>query len=119
MYLLPEKLALDELVGQQINMVCLGPYDVQIMFEKGTIIQSLLKLEIEENNIKNLLFENELVDTSHIIKITKNEVKGVKRKSDTEFHIELNNNISLCFHTEESQYESINISMPNGALEII
>jgi len=119
MYLLPEILELDELVGQQINMVCVGPYDAQIIFERGVIIQSFLKLEGVVNGVRSLWFNGEWVDTSEIQIIPKQEVIAVSRASDTELRIELNNNIALCFHTDESQYESINIRMPDGSVDVI
>ena len=119
MYLLPEKLDLDELIGQVVNMVCVGPYDAQVIFEKGMVIQSLHKLEGEVKGVKILWFNGEWKDTSSIMKVPKQEVVAISRASDTELRIELTGNIALCFHTEESQYESINITMPNGDLEVI
>ena len=64
-------------------------------------------------------FSGEWVDSSNLMKVSKQEVVQVVRVSDTELQIKLTNKIVLSFYTEESQYESINILMPDGALEVI
>ena len=112
MYLLPDKLEINELIGQQINMVCVGPYDAQVHFDNGMVLQSFYRLEGEIAGVKTLWFNGERVNTSDVLKFPKQEVVGVKRISDKEFRIELTNSVTLCFHTEESMYESIN---PNVA----
>ena len=119
MYLLPEKLNLEELVGQEVNMVCVGPYDAQIKFEKDITIQALFKLSGEIKGNKSVWFSGEWVDTSNLLVVPKQEVKQILRASDTELQIKLTNEVTLSVYTEESQYESINISMPNGNLEVI
>lgn len=119
MYKLPSELNLEELVGQEVNMICVGPYDAQVKFEKGTTIQALFKLAGEIEGKKSVWFSGEWVDTSSILKVPKQEVVQVLRTSDTELQIVLSNNVKLSIYTEESQHESINISMPNGTLEII
>ncbi|MDH5573291.1 MAG: hypothetical protein OEY89_16130 [Gammaproteobacteria bacterium] len=116
---MPNELNLEELVGQEVNMICAGPYDAQIKFEKGVTIQSLFKLAGEVDGKTSVWFSGEWIDTSNLLKIPKQEVVAVLRKSDTELQIKLSNNVMLTIYTEESQYESINISMPNGALEVI
>jgi len=119
MYKLPSELNLDELVGQEINMICVGPYDAQVKFEKGMTIQSLFKLAGEIEGKYSVWFSGEWVDTSNLLKVPKQEVMQVLRASDTELQIVLSNDVKLSIYTEESQYESINISMPNGTLEVI
>ncbi|WP_027360720.1 hypothetical protein [Desulforegula conservatrix] len=119
MYLLPEKLKLNELVGHQINMICVGPYDAQVKFENGIIIQSSYKLEFEVKGLKTLCFDCEWLDTSSVHIFVTKEVVSVIRESDTVFRIELTGDSAICFHTEESMYESINIIMPDGTLEVI
>ena len=119
MYKLPRGLNLEELVGQEVNMICVGPYDAQIKFEKGVTIQSLFKLSGEVEGKKSVWFSGEWVDTSSLLKVPKQEVIKVLRASDTELQIILINNVKLSIYTEESQYESINITMQNGVLEII
>ena len=71
------------------------------------------------NGKKSVWFSGEWVDSSNLMKVSKQEVVQVVRVSDTELQIKLTNKIVLSFYTEESQYESINILMPDGALEVI
>ena len=119
MYILPKDLNLEELVGQEVNMICVGPYDAQIKFEKGVTIQALNKLSGEVDGKKFVWFSGEWVDTSNLLKVPKQEVVQILRESDTELQIKLSNSVILSIYTEESQYESINILMPNGELEVI
>jgi len=100
-------------------MICVGPYDAQIKFEKSIIIQSLFKLSGEIDGKLTDWFSGEWLDTSSLLKVPKQEVVKVLRASDTELQITLANNVKLSIYTEESQYECINISFPNGALEVI
>lgn len=71
------------------------------------------------NGKKSVWFSGEWVDSSNLMKVSKQEVVQVVRVSDTELQIKLTNEIVLSIYTEESQYESINILMPDGALEVI
>jgi hypothetical protein len=71
------------------------------------------------NGKKSVWFSGEWVDSSNLMKVPKQEVVQVVRVSDTELQIKLTNKIVLSIYTEESQYESINILMPDGALEVI
>lgn len=71
------------------------------------------------NGKKSVWFSGEWVDSSNLMKVSKQEVVQVVRVSDTELQIKLTNKIVLSFYTEDSQYESINILMPDGALEVI
>ena len=96
-----------------------APYDAQVKFEKGITIQSLFKLSGEVHGKKSVWFSGEWVDSSNLMKVPKQEVVQVVRVSDTELQIKLTNKIVLSIYTEETQYESINILMPDGALEVI
>jgi len=71
------------------------------------------------NGKKSVWFSGEWVDSSNLMKVPKQEIVQVVRVSDTELQIKLTNKIVLSIYTEESQYESINILMPDGALEVI
>jgi len=119
MYLLSDKLNLDELIGQEINMVCVGPYDAQIKLEKGVTIQSLTKLEGEVNGKRSVWFSGEWIDTSYISKLPKQEIIEISKESSEVLKFTLTNSVAIYIHTEESQYESINITMSDGAVEII
>ncbi len=119
MYLLPNEIELNELKGQQINQICIGPYDAQVVFEKGVVVQCFQKLEGEVEGRRKLWFNDKWIDTSDVLKATKQEVISIVRESDVIFKIELTGDVALYFHTEESPYESINIRRPNGSLDII
>jgi hypothetical protein len=71
------------------------------------------------NGKKSVWFSGEWVDSSNLMKVPKQEVVPVVRVSDTELQIKLTNKIVLSIYTEETQYESINILMPDWALEVI
>ena len=119
MYKLPKKLYLDDIIEQEVNLVCVGPYDAQIIFENGIVIQSFYKIEGEISGDKKLWFDEEWIDTSEILKVTKQKVVLVERESDFIFKIVLSNGLALYFHTEISQYESINIRRLDDTLDII
>lgn len=119
MYELPKEPYLQELVGQEVNLVCVGPYDAQIAFEKGIVIQALYKLESEVAGVRKLWFDGEWITTQDIIAVPKKQVIAVVNESEFVIKITLTGDVSLYFHSELSPWESINISYPNGALEVI
>ena len=118
MHLFPEKIDLDELIGQQVTMVCVGPYDAQIKFENGFIIQSFFKLEGEEDGNTSLWFHEKWIDSSTILNFVNQQVIAVTRASDRQLRIDLANNRALLISTEDSPHECINIILPAGELEI-
>jgi len=119
MYPLPKELGLESLIGASIVQVCVGPYDAQVHFSNGTTIQAEYKLEGIYEGKRSLWFLNEWKDSSGVMKVMDGVVVAFQRVSEWEFRIELSSNIALCFHTEDSQFESINISYPNGALVVV
>ena len=119
MHDLPKNLDLDELIGQEINLVSVGPYDAQIAFEKGVVIHAFYKMEAEISGVRKIWFNEKWVRTSEILNVPKQKVLSVNRESDLVFSIQLSNDIVLFFHTEVSQYESLNICWPNGTMEVI
>jgi len=119
MYKLPNESYLSELVGQQVNLVSVGPYDVQIAFEQGIVIQALHKLEGEAYGVRSLWFDGEWITTKDVIHIPMKEVVSVSNESELILKIQLSNDTALFLHTEISQYESINITRSDGALEVI
>ncbi|WP_146168191.1 hypothetical protein [Pseudomonas mangrovi] len=119
MYELPNESHLKELIGQEVNLVSVGPYDAQIAFEKGVVIQSLHKLEGEVNGIKSLWFDGEWVSTKDLIYVPKKEVTSISNENELVLKITLTGGIALYIHTEVSQYESINITRSDGTLEVI
>ena len=119
MYKLPRELHLSELVGQEINLISVGAYDAQVAFEKGVVIQALHKLEGEVAGVREIWFDGEWLTTDNVMNIPKQEVIAVSNESDFILKVQLSNEIALFFHTEESQYESINITRADGTLEVI
>ncbi|WP_054033142.1 hypothetical protein [Desulfatitalea tepidiphila] len=119
MYKLPKDQFLEDLVGQEINLVSIGPYDAQIAFDGGVVIQSLYKLEGEINGKKSLWFDREWLNTEQLLHLPKKEVVGVINQSAMVLKIVLTGGVALYVHTEVSQYESINITHSNGILEIV
>lgn len=119
MYELPDKSYLDELIGQEINLISVGPYDAQIAFEKGAIIQALHKLEGQISGERTLWFDGEWVSTKDILHVPKAVVVSITKESPLILKIQLSNDVALFMHTEISQYESINVTCPDGTLEVI
>ncbi|MFV8782173.1 hypothetical protein ACNKU7_07095 [Microbulbifer sp. SA54] len=119
MYTLPNEIYLKELVGQEVNLVSVGPYDAQVAFEKGLVIQALHKLEGELNGKKSLWFDGEWVSTKDVIHVPSKEVTGINNENDLVLKISLTGGVVLYIHTEVSQYESINITRSDGTLEVI
>ena len=119
MYLLPDEIELEELKGQQINQICIGPYDAQVVFEKGVVVQSFHKLEGKVSGMRKLWFDGKWIDTSDVLRAPKQAVVAIVRESDLIFKIQLTGDVALYFHTEESPYESINIRRPSGSIDVI
>lgn len=119
MYELPKDSHWQGLVGQEINQVSVGPYDAQLVFEDGTVIQALHKLEGEIAGVRTLWFDGEWLTTEGVIHVPKKEVVSVSNESQLILKVTLTGGISLYFHTEISQYESINVTCPDGSLEVI
>ena len=107
------------LIGQEVNLVSVGPYDAQIAFENGVVIQSLHKLEGEVGGVKSLWFDGEWMSTKDVIHVPKKEVVSITNENKLVLKITLTGGVALYIHTEISQYESINITRSDGKLEVI
>ena len=119
MYELPDNLDLTDLIGQEIHLDSVGPYDATIALEKGAAIQAFHKLEGEVAGVRKLWFDGEWITTDDIIAIPKQEVVAVSKESELILKISLSKGDALFFHTEVSPYESINIHRKDGRLDVI
>lgn len=118
MHLFPEIVDLDELIGQQVTMICVGAYDALVKFENGFTIQSFFKVEGEEGGTSTLWFNEKWLNSSRILSFVNQQVVTVTRASDSQLRIDLANNKALLIYTEESAHECINIIRPGGEVEI-
>lgn len=119
MYELPEESHWQDLIGQEINLISVGPFDAQVAFEKGTVIQALHRLEGEICGVRNLWFDGEWLTTEGVMHVPKKEVVSVSNESPFILKVTLTGEVSIFFHTEISQYESLNVSRSDGSLEVI
>lgn len=116
---LPKKFDLSELVGFQLNQVCVGPFDIQLHFENGLSIRGQGKVSGIIKQVKELWFQGEWLNTSYLPLIVGKEVAATTRINDFEFSIEFSEDICLTFEIEESQYEDFNINYPNGTMDVL
>lgn len=119
MYELAKESHLQELVGQEVNLIGVGPYDAQVHFDGGTVIQALHLLEGEVDGIRSLWFDGEWVNTEALRHLPLQQVVSVCNESPLTLKVALTGGVSLFFHTEISPYESINITRADGSLEVI
>lgn len=119
MYELPEESHWQDLIGQEVNQISVGPYDAQVAFEKGVVMQALHRLEGEVSSVRGLWFDGEWVTTEGVIHVPRKTVISISNESPLVLKVALTGDVSLFFHTEVSQYESINVNYPDGSLEVI
>ena len=119
MYELPEESHWQDLIGQEVNQLSVGPYHAQVTFEKGGVIQALHRLEGEVSGVRGLWFDGEWVTTEGVIHVPRKKIVSISNESPLILKVALTGDVSLFFHTEVSQYESINVSHPDGSLEVI
>ena len=119
MYELPDNLDLTFLIGQEVNLISVGPYDAGIAMG-DVVIQAFHKLEGEVAGVRKLWFDGQWITTDDIIAIPKQEVVAVTKESDLILKLGLSNGDALFFHTEVSSYESITINnRKDGRVEVI
>lgn len=110
MYRFPADLDLNEIIGNDLDQICLGGFDVQFVFGSRTTIAVQSRVSVFENddllvawdekkNWSNLSFQRLLNAT----------VKSYRVINDQTLEIQLSGALKLQLHDDSDQYESMQI----------
>lgn len=119
MYRLADDFDLSELVGQQLNQLCIGPFDIQLHFDDGWTIRGQGKVSGVIESRREVWFHGEWNTTLYLPHVVGKDVIDWKKNGDFEFELEFLGGAKLAFETTESQYEDFIIELPNGALLVL
>jgi hypothetical protein len=120
MYRFSEDLDLQEIVGSEIQQICVGRYDVQFHFHSGTSIGGQADVTLldgaeeigrwtEDANWSTLAFQK-------LLNIT---ITNYSVPNDRVLRIEFDNGLVLELHDSSDQYESFLITKPDGAMIVV
>lgn len=108
MFPIPAELNLDRLVGQQLQQICIGAYDVQFRFMGDDRIRCTRRVSVVLGGSEVELFnEGGWVDAAPLAKIVGRDVTAWCIESSHCFSVSLTENATIKFWSEDSPYEDI------------
>lgn len=120
MYRFASDLRLDELVGSEIQQICVGPSDVQFRFDSGTCIAVQSRA--------TLLQAGEMIcawavaggwSTSEFQRLFNCTIDGYAVLNDRLLEIRFISGLALQFHDDSDQFESLQIYLGGSAIDSI
>ena len=111
MHAIPSTLNLDRIVGQEINQICIGTWDVQFHFTENSCISGSGNIFMRLHATAIPLFTDEgWGNTSKISELLGREIVGWSIESSYALTISLIEDISIGFISEDSPYEDFVLS---------
>jgi len=108
---IPEDLNLDSLVGQTLNQICVGAYDLQFRFEE-LLICCEGSVSVGEIEGKSEIFTNKgWKDSSPLMRLAGQKIVGWKKESSHLLSIHLGNGSKIYFESEDSPWENFVINL--------
>jgi hypothetical protein len=110
MYRFSQELDLSNIVGCELNQVCLGGYDVQFVFDSKTTIVVASRVSLFEHN-ELVATWNPDINWSDLRfqSLLNTVVLGYSVINDQTLEIRFANNFSLRLYDESDQFESLQI----------
>ena len=105
---IPKELNLDRFVGQQLQQICMGAYDVQFRFIGDDRIRCTGTVLVELDGLNQEVFGTELwKDANPLHQIVGRDVTGWRIESTHTLAIFLSDEAVIRFVSEDSPYEDI------------
>ena len=116
MYRIPADIDLSDIVGSEIQQVCLGRYDVQFHFASGRTISVQGDVEVlEHDSVLASWNENDNWSSTGFQQLLNTTVKSYSVPNDRLLEINFDRNLILRLYDSSDQYESMQI-YPGGTI---
>jgi len=110
MYDLPKEVNFDFLKGQELAMLCFGPYTLTLHFDPGTQIQIEGAFSHRGcRSTKNLKKYRFPITESQLMGLLMQKIKNVETKENGKLTLHFSNNESLIIEGNTGPYESYNV----------
>ncbi len=116
MYRFPADLDLNEIIGSNLDQICLGGFDVQFVFSSKTRICVQSHVSVFENNDLAVKWDgkNNWSNLS-FHRLLNATVQSYKVINDQALEIQFSGALKLQLHDDSDQYESMQIYRPGDA----
>lgn len=113
-------LNLDEIIGSEIQQICLGRYDVQFRFRSGTNIAVQSDVTLLDGD-KQIATWSEAENWSSLSfqQVFNVKVSSYSVHDDRVLQIEFENGLILRLHDSSDQYESFQITRERGEIIVM
>lgn len=118
MYRISQDLDLSEIIGSELNQICLGKYDVQFTFLVDTTIAVQGDVTLLNGETVISIYESENWSSLSFQKLLMVPVVRYSVPNDRLLQIEFENGLVLQIHDSSDQYESFQITKKSSS-EII
>jgi hypothetical protein len=106
MHEVPEYLNLDRLIGQQLQQICIGAYDLQFRFMGDDRIRCTGLVHVVLDGEERLVFGEDLWhDSRPLTSIVGRDVTDWRRDGSHVLVVELGSNAAIRFTSQDSPYE--------------
>jgi hypothetical protein len=109
MYRFPEDLDLNDIVGSDVDQICLGGFDVQFVFGSKTRIAVQSRVSFFENNDVAAVWEDNNWSNLSFQRLLNATVQSYKVINDRTLEIQFSGTLKLQLHDDSDQYESMQI----------
>jgi hypothetical protein len=110
MYRYPADLDLNDIVGSDLDQICLGGFDVQFVFSSKTRICVQSRVSVFENNDLSVVWDGKKhwsnLSFHRLLNAT---VQSYKVINDQTLEIQFSGALKLQLHDDSDQYESMQI----------
>lgn len=119
MYDLPEGTTLEFLKGQELELLCFGPYTVTLHFDGGVQLQiegSFTHATTEHHTSPEV--SHFPLSSSQLMRLLRQQVSEVRAKQNGTLTLEFGNGDTLVIDGNVGPFESYNLNYPNGLLVV-
>ena len=110
MYRFPTDLNLNDIVGSDLDQICLGGFDVQFVFGSQTRIAVQSRVSVFENNLLTAVWDDtKSWNNLSFQRLLNKTVQSYKIIDDQTLEIQFSCALKLQLHDDSDQYESVQI----------
>ncbi len=109
MYRFPANLELNDIVGSNLDQICLGGFDVQFVFGSKTRITVQSRVSFFENNEIAAVWDEKNWNNLSFQRLLNATVQSYKVINEHTLEIQFSGTLKLQLHDDSDQYESMQI----------
>ncbi len=115
---IPVDFDLSKLVGESLDQICIGKFQIQLRFKSGTI-EGSGNVAFERASRREQLVGEEWESTEGLETIIGSKVEAWEKRGDFEFALSFESGGTLVLKSEESPYEDFTVNIFNEAFWVL